>query len=494
MSLLDSDKEVIKQTQEQKKSNRKASTSGLNRFKSLNKFKKMTSEFREKEIPNEPETVAFKETTPATIEPANDQNSKQTLEVAEIKPQTINQTKETILEATQISAIEPVEIKSPQVKAVDIVTTVSSPAVTKTTVLDDPKPTKKENVISNKSNEYIASTNRVQQDHLTDHNKITTKKQIDNKQSTEKSTTRAPSGVHLSTQNSDVRMLVGQNKRLLNIFFQDCKRQGSLSTGRFTNEFLSEIMEVKPSTLKTLIFRLDKGEYIERLPGKKGRGGWIRISLPKGVYDQLINLENSGELEKLEQDSVVNKVTIGSTIRSTEPSSSSSNFILNNNTTTTDEWNIVQIPQNVRDIGFSMAHVHQVARDGVLTVEELQSSLDAFSFDLNEGTVRASLGPFRLFMGVLRKQKVPYVSETFIDRERQELERYLEKRTNLELVKKQMAEDALLDKFTSWWSGLSQDKKNKIAEPSSFVVEGSDIQEKIARGLFLENPHIVENI
>ena len=545
MSLLDSDGEIIDKINAAKKQ-KKSKGTGLSRFKSLNRYKKYTEQYKEKNKPeaapvlkeesvgtpsSEVKTSAPKVKTKQQSEPQSPSPKKQVTQknlVEESSRNLDSKIKESPATPPVAEKIEPDEISSqdssqssdehrerafhhdvavqPQKHEahVEQIKEESKKVISENRIEQKLENTPTSSFLEGKIQEYkkenTKSTDRVQQEYLEEHSRSTNRVQqeyeSDNNKSTEGVLPRVLPRVQNNDRTPEVRSLVGQNKKLLNIFFEDCKRQGSTTTGKFTREVLSQLLEVKPSTVKTLIYRLSLGGYIDRLPGRKGRGGWIQVAIPRHIYDQLMILESETTSGVISGYFDTKRSTQGSTTKSTNPSSSSSS-LKNEFTTSTrelpEDWKNVNIPAELQAIGVSQSHIRQIFSDGLLTSDEVQDSFDSFSYDLKHNKVHASYGPLRLLMGVLRKRKSPYISEAMLSAEKQELESYMNKIKEAEEVKKRHAEMALIKKFDSWWSSLGQERKNQIVPPTQFVEEGSDMQEKIARGHFLENPRMIED-
>jgi len=465
MDLLDSDSKIMEQAAQVKKpqTRRKAGLAGLNRFKGLTESYRKTSERGpDKEV--------------ALIETDNNSDTKS--------------------EGNEVTSAAELDL----VNGDDISSADNS----------DKSNQNIESAVSQKriKQEYEQATpdnnpdnNKVTPDNNSDNNKVTLDNSPDNNKVTPDNSSDNSSGNNSVPDNSagdspnlppiyDYRTLMGNEKNLLGIIFHECLREGALVTNKIPMSALASKLNTSVGTAKMTTHRLKKKGLIESVEAQRTKNGWTRYGILKELYQML---QSDASFFNSESSRITKQVTKEIT---KAPSSSSGSF--QNNTTSTKElplnWQIVQIPQNLKEIGISIGHINQIINDGFLTPDEVQDSLEAFSYDLEQGSVNARFGPLRLLLGVLRKQKVPYVSQALIEKERLQLAEYMRKKQEAESVKKQQAELGLVQKFEEWWEGLSSQQRNEVAPPNNIYKEGSNMQRKVARGIFLENPDIIEEL
>ncbi len=453
MGLLDEDNEIMKKVESKKKS-RKAKSSGVNRFASLNRYSKVTKELKAK--------------------------NKESTKTNDTKVSTTNKTKKLVDKKP-----ETIELK----KQLQRDTFISLDNTLKSTPEENLSPEKEPETSQFKSTQEVSkeSTKRVQE---------TSKESTENNdQSTNwktiKSTTRVQNRVHSDVP--EVRCLSGQNKKLLNIFFNDCKSSGSLFTGKFTNELLCELMSVKPSTLKTIIYRLNNKNFINRHQSKSGRGGWMSFQIPQTIFGQLIDLEKHETNLGNHNHWSTNKTTDRSTNQSTNYSSSSSYYVNNRDNetkekTTTKEFNSlpeswlnIEIPDVCKDFSFSKTHLKQIyhSKANSLTHEDVQDSLEHFSYDLLNNNVSPHKGPLGFILGILRgnegrngkspREGTSYYSPQFLKHEEAEINRRKEivKRRNEELSKR--AELELSEEAFKFISTLKEEDKKAFLKPKEGI-------------------------
>ena len=278
----------------------------------------------------------------------------------------------------------------------------------------------------------------------------------------------------------DYRTLVGNEKNLLYFIYHECLRECGLETGKLPIRIVANHLNTTVNATKVTIFRMRKKNLIHVVDQKRGRAGWSRYGINKDLYQKM---QSESDIHLLDQQRVTKELTK----RITKPSSSSSN-LLNNNITTREtlpeEWKIIEIPDNLKEIRFGKPHIIQIFNKGTLGPEDVQESVEHFAYDLANGNVQAIRGPLNLLMGTLIKQGVPYISESLV-RELREARREREAiLREYEDLKKEESLRKLTKKFEAYWSDLSQDDINRIAPPSEIMPEGSNRQKIMVQAKF----------
>ena len=162
--------------------------------------------------------------------------------------------------------------------------------------------------------------------------------------------------------------LTGLQKKLLLLFFDACQINGSKDTSEITIESLSTRLETPSSSIQKTIQRLEKKGFIFRKDFKNGRGGWTIYSLPTTIYQQVLEYETQDKLRtNLRQSADKLKSEPKTEPKTTPPSSSSSDLLIKklikkNTTTTTllDEGLGIDIPDNLKEIGFGASQISHV--------------------------------------------------------------------------------------------------------------------------------------
>ena len=282
--------------------------------------------------------------------------------------------------------------------------------------------------------------------------------------------------------------LRGAKKRVVNFVYKTCIEK-DVDSFLITYETLAHITQIRFSSIKTTAKRLAKEDQLITLKAL-GKGPGVQVEF--GVRSELIKSyvsNQSGETSKNRHNTDTEYRHNTDTRTDTNALSSSSKENLEKTTTTSPNQTSVdleqfKIPQSVSDTGFSKSHLKQVVTEGILSNTEIQESLDAFAYDLEVGNVNPRTTKLRLFLGILRKQKTPYVSEAMLEAEKADMEAYMERVQKAEEVKKQYQQQQLNEKFQKWLESLTEEQKREIAPPSNLVKEGSQAQRSLLRDYF----------
>jgi len=182
----------------------------------------------------------------------------------------------------------------------------------------------------------------------------------------------------------------------------------------------------------------------------------------------------------------------------TSPSSSSSFLDLENSkTTTTGESELIADAQvqlapewadvdcsPLADVGFSHAHLIQLAKHGKLSAAEVASSIEFFAFDLKRNSKAKALNgsPLNFFMGILRKG-VPYApSENYespADEARRRTREIMERKERERVTEENRIREL---EFAEWRRGLSVDKLATILP--DFARRPGQVQDSTLRTYF----------
>jgi|JI10StandDraft_1071094.scaffolds.fasta_scaffold92780_2 hypothetical protein len=215
---------------------------------------------------------------------------------------------------------------------------------------------------------------------------------------------------------NDVLGLIGKEKRLLFFIFQKCESSGALETPIVTTEELLTNLDVSSVRLRNLIFRLqEQKQLIKVTQVHLGRSGWRRFSLEKDVF-QMIRIHLSSEKPLAEREQTVSRASPKALAYPlATPPCSSSNLSINNTTTTLPElepdlW--LSVPKNLEG-RVSLKQLRDFVRQGLITPEDLQSSLDGFSYDLAKNAIKSKLGnPVAILIGAVKSGG--YISQSYL--------------------------------------------------------------------------------
>ena len=250
----------------------------------------------------------------------------------------------------------------------------------------------------------------------------------------------------------DLDSLVGKEKALLLFVFKKCQSLGSRETSLITTEELRESLSVSAERLRNLIFRLCQKKALTVSQVKNGRSGWRKFLLSSELFQQLYLRDSASNTLPIRDQSVSNEAAKPLAEPLAGPPSSSSLRIK----TTTEDWEPFR--KFKEELGFSQQHLDQVLNDGTFNAEQVKASLDAFIFDLKKGAVKPRKTPLEYIMGVLRRQKTPYVSAIYKDEDEillEELNQRLEARKKLLNQKKAAV-------FQKWFELERSENENQL--------------------------------
>ena len=250
---------------------------------------------------------------------------------------------------------------------------------------------------------------------------------------------QSPNNDSIIRQSLDINHLVGKEKTLLCYIVSLCKNRASLETETVPSDELKNLLEVDNNGLANIVFRVKDKGFLSITEQKKGRVSWRKFSVPKEIYEQILR-------KGLENDIVINRNTYQKPLDNPleNPSYSSSSLNISKN------YNHIEIPENVSDIGFGGRHISQILEMNKLNEIELQDSLYHFSEDLKTGLkTRVKTSPLALLIGILRNGS-PYISEGFLTSLKADLDKVRGRVQQYEAIQKELQESALKAKFIEW--------------------------------------------
>jgi hypothetical protein len=186
----------------------------------------------------------------------------------------------------------------------------------------------------------------------------------------------------------DISELSGQSVGMLQYLFQVCSSIGQRTTPQIKNSLLVKHLNTSSGGLRSLILRLKKGSFLSIKKTKNGPSGWRVYELPEATYKALADLRNTERALPKRDESVTRASPRASLGASLNPPSSNSSNIINTNTTSEkdDTWlQEVQLPNNLKNLGFGVSHLKQLKNKFSLSSEEIQKGLEAFSYDIDKG-------------------------------------------------------------------------------------------------------------
>ena len=284
--------------------------------------------------------------------------------------------------------------------------------------------------------------------------------------------------------NLPITQIVGNERKLLFLIFDECRKEGSLTSPPLTREFISKSLETSHGTVKSAILRLERKGFLRRQACKVGRGGWLQFSLPRELFQKLILNETGSKLVAKEQQTSSKSVAkpVAQLVADSSSSSSSLDLDLNKltNTATSDqsgdlplEWNEID-SSPLSAIRFGRPQLAQLARVGNLTVDQLQESIYAFAFDLDvNGKGREINGhALNYFMGILRRG--PYApASNYEAPDVRQMRLYLEAKKREQQTRLELESQLEAVEFDSWVVSLSNEESARFVPPTDFAKPGS---------------------
>ena len=306
---------------------------------------------------------------------------------------------------------------------------------------------------------------------------ISSKSETDNKQVTKRITEQIT--IEQQTDNKRItkcgfEALVGNEKSLLLLIFKECLRIGSLISPEITLSHIHDSLEISPGVAKMVIHRLVIKGVIRREFSKTGRGGWIKFSIEKELYQDLRIRESDNKEITNGYQSDNKRVTKQVTEQiTTPPYSSSNNLNINTNT--------IELPENLRRFGISAVNLNNLVSSGKATQEVIERSLAALSFDVENGKA-GNLA--NILFGVLGTGR-EYISQKYSETLQKELDAELARIQQAEERQRRLAETKLQFKFSEFLIE-NPDFLESIRERNKGIVQNQELLEKVAFEEFKE--------
>ncbi len=282
-----------------------------------------------------------------------------------------------------------------------------------------------------------------------------------------------------------VQTITGHQKKILFFIVDDCICVGELTTGQISNETLRNLLNTDSSTVKESVKRLIKKGLIERKGGKRGRGGFARYTLTDTVKKAVIQEKKKISIGKQLGNELENNWGVD---RGTNASSSSSNIF---KTTTTieshipDDWKNVDI-EPLKEINFTVGHLKQIISQQKLSLEQVQVSIYAFAFDLNENgkAKKITTDPLSFFIGILKKGDPYSPPSNYVSPRDKALKLYNERMRELNAKRSVEEQTAQEYAFAEWSETVPEQEIKKISPTFS---KGSTGFISVLKDFFLKN-------
>jgi hypothetical protein len=284
----------------------------------------------------------------------------------------------------------------------------------------------------------------------------------------------------------EIQRVSGLQRKILFYIVEDCILRGELNTNPITMECLKMLTNADKHTLKTATQRLVNKSLIKRGNGKQGKGGFAIFYITDEIRNAVIDAKKR---EALDTALVTKKESIitysSSSLRTTTTEKKNNEELY---TESDSLWENVDI-NPLKEIGFTKTHLRQIIIDDKLSMDIIQDSIYAFSFDLKKNDKERALkgSPLNYFMGILRSGK-PYAPPANYESPQDEALRiYIERKKEIELKRNHMEEELFQVAYKEWEANLTITDKESLLPDN--VKNSHFTAEKIAfiRVYFKEN-------
>ncbi len=264
--------------------------------------------------------------------------------------------------------------------------------------------------------------------------------------------------------NSPFSALVGLQRSITLLIYQECKKSRSKITDSLTLEYIGHQVKADKKTVKTSVYRLVVKGYLLRKEYKNGRGGWTRYELPRDVFHELLQTETDNK-QTTNWQQTSNKVVpeVVTQPITSPPSSGSSIYRITTTTKLPDEWLNIDIDE-AACFGLTQNHLLQLHKIGDHDPKVIQDSIQYFLFDLEYNNKKKEIktNPLSYFMGILKRVGVYTAPNNYESPTDRAMRIYLEKQKATQKRKIAMEEEYLNIEFQKWLELLSEEEKNKI--------------------------------
>lgn len=205
--------------------------------------------------------------------------------------------------------------------------------------------------------------------------------------------------------------VVGLQRKILDYFFTKAQSLGSRTTGKIYPEVLAEMLACSVETVRTSVQRLETKGFVVREEFKRGRGGFSVFKIGVETYQNLV-IENNTKTSFKQNENITSSQTKTEPKTSPPCSSSIVSSLEIKETTTTDQEFWLSVPKNLDGL-VSVKQLRDFVKQGLVSPEDLQSSLDGFAFDLEKSLIRAKNGnPIAILIGAIKGGG--YISQQYL--------------------------------------------------------------------------------
>ena len=250
---------------------------------------------------------------------------------------------------------------------------------------------------------------------------------------------------------SAFQALSGLQKNILILIYDLCRIKGERTTTPLSIEHLYLKLASTRLSVQKSIQRLEQKHLLIRKEFRSGRGGWTVYELPEGVWNEILQNETSDKFRTNLGQLSDKPRTEPRTEPRTTPSCSSSNLNINNTTTTPltlepDLW--LSVPKNLEG-RISLKQLRDFVKQGFITPEDLQSSLDGFSYDLARNAIKSKLGnPVAILIGAVKSGG--YISQSYLSELKASMADVERSRLEMQQIQSSLALEQIQKEFESF--------------------------------------------
>ncbi len=273
-----------------------------------------------------------------------------------------------------------------------------------------------------------------------------------------------------SNKPANLSEIIGDERQFLFFIFKHLEFQASRETLPITTHELKITFSKKSKAISNLIDRLVGKNVLKIKKSARGNASWRIFFIPEKTFNEI--RDHHSISQSLASHSPFDK-PVHRPGNAPNSSSKDNNYI---NTT------IFQIPEEIKHL-ISGREVSSLLEKDLLSAEDIQRSLDHFSYDFKNNLVKAKTSPINLLFGLMRSGR-PYKSLTLLEEENRELHQYQVQLQKLENENKRLKEVQLKEKFIQF-KKENPDFLESIRKEQKFELS-NEVLEEISFSKFLE--------
>jgi len=267
----------------------------------------------------------------------------------------------------------------------------------------------------------------------------------------------ATNGSRTVHNNVDFSSLPYLQRNLLKALYTNSQISGTRTTQRLNLSYISEISNVKKTSLKNTIWRLKDKGFIKTKEYKDGRGGWVVYEIPKEVFLEILTAENGSR-------------TVHE--RFTKPNTQPPLYNNNLNTTIIEseleaslpkEWQQINISP-LQEQGLSERQLLDLYRANITTAEIVQQSINHYAWGLknNSDSYVKYKNHIFVLIGILRKGGI-WTESGYESPQEIALKELIESKKQQNKKHEELIEQLIELEFPEWESSLTKKDIKKIS-------------------------------